>query len=157
SWVHRLPVLPTRFPASPPNETSIVVIGSSSASGFPYHPWLSIGQIVAWQLEEALPGRRFIADVRAAEGSDLEYMHQGLAKLTRRPDVLIVCAGNNEFLTRYDRAHDAGLHEAPLDPILDRLYRLSLASSLCRLVYETVSKNRLGGLPPSLLEHHLID
>ena len=35
------------------------------------------------------------------------------------------------------------MHEAPLDPILDRLYRLSLASSLCRLVYETVSKNRL--------------
>ena len=84
-------------------------------------------------------------------------MHQDLAKLTRRPDVLIVYCGHNEFLTRYDSARDAGLQEAPLDPILDRFYRLSLASPLCRLIYETVSKNRLGGPPPPLHQHHLID
>jgi hypothetical protein len=157
AWAHRLPVLPTRFAEPPPGETSIVVIGSSSAHGFPYHPWLSVGQIVAWQLEKALPGRRFDADIRATEGADLERMHLGLAKLTRRPDVLIIYSGHNEFLTRYDSARDAGLHEAPLDPVLGRFYRLSLASSLCRLIYETVSKNRLGGPPPPLHQHHLID
>src|SRR5262249_9506646 len=37
------------------------------------------------------------------------------------------------------------------------LYRLSLKSALCRLIYETVSKNRLGGPPPPLHQHHLID
>jgi hypothetical protein len=157
AWAHRLPVLPTRFPGPPSDETSIVVIGGSSAHGFPYHPWLSVGQVVAWQLGEAFPGRRFIADVRAEEGADLEQMHLGLAKLTRRPDVLILYSGHNEFLTRYDIARDAGLHEAPLDPPLDRLYRLSLRSSLCRLIYETVSKNRLGGPPPPLYQHHVID
>jgi hypothetical protein len=77
--------------------------------------------------------------------------------LACRPDILIVYCGHNEFLTRYDSARDVGLQEAPLDPVLDRLYRLSLASSLCRLIYETVSKERLGGLPPPLHRHHLID
>jgi hypothetical protein len=156
-WAHRLPVLPTRFAPAPAGEASIVVIGESSARGFPYQPWLSLGQIVAWQLEEALPGRRFTADVRAEVGTDLERMHQGLAKLTRRPDVLIVYCGHNEFLTRYDSARDAALNEAPLDPILNRLYRLSLHSPCCRLIYETVNKNRLGGPPPPLHQHQLID
>jgi len=157
AWLHRLPVLPTRLAEPPPGETSIVVIGESSARGYPYQPWLSIGQIVAWQLEKALPGTRFRVDVRARVGANLEEMHQDLAKLRRRPDVLIVYCGHNEFLTRYDSARDAGLQEAPLDPILDRLYRLSLASPCCRLIYETVSKNRLGGPPPPLHQHHLID
>jgi hypothetical protein len=157
AWLHRLPVLPTQLAASPPGEASIAVIGESSARGYPFHPWLSVGQIVAWQLEKALPARRFTADVRARVGADLEQMHQDLAKLTRRPDVLIVYCGHNEFLTRYDSARDAGLHEAPLDPFLDLLYRLSLYSPLCRLIYETVNKNRLGGPPPLLHEHHLID
>jgi hypothetical protein len=157
AWLHRLPALPTRLAQSPPGEASIVVIGESSARGYPYQPWLSIGQIVAWQLEKALPGRRLIVDVRAREGANLEQMHQGLTGLTRRPDVLIIYCGHNEYLTRYDSARDVGLQESPLDPVLDRLYRLSLGSSLCRLIYETVSKNRLGGLPPPLHEHHLID
>jgi hypothetical protein len=157
AWLHRLPVLPTQLAASPPGEASIVVIGESSARGHPYEPWLSIGQIVAWQLEKTLPARRFTVDVRARVGADLEQMHQGLATLTRRPDVLIVYCGHNEFLTRYDIARDAALQEAPLDPILDRLYRVSLYSPLCRLIYETVNKNRLGGPPPPLRQHHLID
>src|SRR5262245_33743961 len=94
-WLHRLPVLPTRFEADGRADgVSIVTIGESSARGFPYHPWLSVGQIVAWQLEDALPGRRVDADVRAEVGKDLEMMHQGLAKLTRRPDVLIVYCGH---------------------------------------------------------------
>jgi hypothetical protein len=156
-WLHRLPVLPERLAHSAPGGASIVVIGESSARGYPYNPWVSVGQIVAWQLEKALPALRVTVDVRARVGADLEQMHQDLAKLTRRPDILIVYCGHNEFLTRYDSARDAGLQEAPLDPLLERLYRLSLGSPLCRLTYETVSKNRLGGPPPALHEHHLID
>jgi hypothetical protein len=157
AWLHRLPALPMRLAEPPPGETSIVVIGESSARGYPYQPWLSVGQIVAWQLEKTLPGRRFRVDVRARVGANLEEMHQDLAKLTRRPDVLIVYCGHNEYLTRYDSARDAGLQEAPLDPILDRFYQLSLASPCCRLIYETVSKHRLGGPPPPLHQHYLID
>ena len=35
AWLHRLPVLPTRLAEPPPGETSIVVIGESSAGGTP--------------------------------------------------------------------------------------------------------------------------
>jgi hypothetical protein len=36
----------------------IVVVGESSARGYPYQPRLSVGQIVAWSLQNALPERK---------------------------------------------------------------------------------------------------
>jgi hypothetical protein len=157
AWSHRMPALPTRLPAAPKGEATVAVIGESSAKGYPYHPWLSVGQIVAWELGRAMPGLKVRADILARVGSNMEEMHQELATLSRRPDVLIIFCGHNEFLTRFDSARDAALHEAPVAPALERLYRVSLRSPLCRLVYETVSKNRLGGPPPPLHKHHLID
>jgi hypothetical protein len=44
-----------------------------------------------------------------------------------------------------------------LNPILGPLYALSLRSPLCRLVYETTSKNRLGGKPTPVEHPRLID
>ena len=55
AWIHRPPRLPTSFAASPPDEYRIVVLGGSSALGEPYRPWLSVGQIVAWKLRQAVP------------------------------------------------------------------------------------------------------
>ena len=156
-WSHRLPSLPTRFPDSPPDELSIVVLGGSSGLGYPYNPWCSPGQILAWGLERALPDRKVALDIRAKMGASLEREHRSLAGLGRRPDVVIVYAGNNEFLARFEGSRDAALNEAPLDPILGRVYRASLASPLCRLIYETVSKNRLGGPPPPIEHPRLID
>ena len=52
--------LPTRFPDTSDDDTlDIVVLGESSACGAPYHKWLSVGQIVAWKLREAIPNRQF--------------------------------------------------------------------------------------------------
>lgn len=157
AWSHRMPSLPARFAASPPDEISVVVLGGSSGLGYPYNPWCSPGQIVAWGLERALPGRRVALDIRAKMGASLEREHQGLASLKRRPDLLIVYAGNNEFLARFEGSRDAALDEVPLDPLLGRVYRASLASPLCRLIHETVSKNRLGGPPPPIAHPRLID
>jgi hypothetical protein len=149
-WTHRLPSLPTRFPVAPDDSVSIVVIGESSARGYPYNPAVSVGQIVGWQLGKVMPGRRFEVDVRARLGITLEQAHQDLAGLKRRPDVLIVYSGNNEFQARYEGTRDVGISEAPLDPVLGRLYRASLSSWLCRMIYETISKHRLGAPPPPL-------
>ncbi len=157
SWSHRMPSLPTRFPDSPPGGLSVVVLGGSSGLGYPYNPWCSPGQIVAWGLERALPGRKVALDIRARMGASLEREHRGLADLGRRPDLLILYAGNNEFLARFEGSRDADLDEAPLDPILNGVYRASLASPLCRLIYESVSKNRLGGPPPPIEHPRLID
>src|SRR5262249_48931496 len=64
AWMHRLPTLPTTFAqSSEPEDISIVVIGGSSALGEPFRSRVSVGQIVAWQLQEALPKIRFNLEV----------------------------------------------------------------------------------------------
>ena len=80
--MHRFPALPTTFEASPPDEYRIVVLGGSSALGEPYRPWLSVGQIVAWQLQQAIPDRRFECEILAWLGDSLEKQHQKLAGLS---------------------------------------------------------------------------
>src|SRR5262249_30027555 len=95
AWEHRFPNLPTQFPLAASNELHIAVIGGSSARGQPYQEWLSIGPIVAWKLQAALPGRKVVADVLARDGAMLEEMHQKLERIKRRPDVLIIFSGHN--------------------------------------------------------------
>ena len=75
-WMHRFPRLPVSFPAADPSSFRIVVLGGSSALGEPYRPWLSVGQIVAWQLEQADPTRRFECEILAWLGDSLEMQHQ---------------------------------------------------------------------------------
>jgi hypothetical protein len=158
AWVHRFPTLPTKFPVAPGrDELSLVVIGGSSALGYPYDSALSVGHIVAWQLEEAAPGRRVVLDIRAQLGKNLEDMHTRMAELRRRPDALIIFSGHNEFLSRFDAARDAGDAETPHEELLHALYQLSLHSPFCIWVYETVRKHRLGGPPPAMNQHSLID
>ena len=134
-----------------------LVVGGSSALGYPYSPMLSIGQIVGWQIEQALPETRVYVDIGANLGRNLEDQHQGLSAVKRRPDVVIVDSGHNEFLSRFDGSRDAGYAEAPAGPLLLGAYRLSLHSPLCRWIYETVRRHRLGGPPPLVNKHHLID
>ena len=94
------------------------MIGGSSALGYPYNPTLSIGQIVAWQIEQALPGKRVVLDIRANLGKNTEEMHIGLANLKRRPDILIIYSAHNEFLSRFEDSRDAGYSEVPDGAIL---------------------------------------
>ena len=48
----------------------ILVIGESSGRGEPYHPWVSVGQIVAWRLDHVFPGRIIDVDIWATGGAD---------------------------------------------------------------------------------------
>jgi len=156
AWMHRLPTLPVKFVAAPPEECRIVVLGGSSALGEPYRPWLSVGQIVAWRLQEAIAGRRFECEILAWLGDSLEIQHRKLAALERRPHIVIIYSGHNEFAARFEEERDAGLDEEPGTWLLQRAYRASLSSPFCRLVYEVISKNRLDS-PPLSGRHHLID
>jgi hypothetical protein len=158
AWSHRMPALPTALAEPPKGEATVMVLGESSARGFPYHDLLSIGEIVAWQLERSLPGLKVQADNRGAQlGATLERVHQVLEGLTQRPDVLIVYSGHNEIQSRIENTRGIYLNEAPSNPLLYAIYRASRVSPFCHLVYETVSRNRLGGPPSPLREHHLID
>jgi len=156
AWMHRLPALPAKFAATTPEECRIVVLGGSSALGEPYRPWLSVGQIVAWRLQQAITGRRFECEILAWLGDSLEIQHRKLAALERRPHVVLIYSGHNEFAARFEEERDAGLDEEPRTWLLQRAYRASLSSPFCRLVYEVISKNRLDS-PPLSGRHHLID
>jgi hypothetical protein len=182
AWIHRLPSLPgrisaretrprrpvwaPRIPDHPPtlpeqfsepaqgDAVSLVVIGESSALGYPFNPKLSIGQIVAWQLQQALPGRRVDLNVLAQSGATLEAMHHRLAELKRRPDALIVYCGHNEFQSRYEWSRIVPAASAVESASwLDRLER---RSPLCRLIQEQISRNRLDA-PPPLRTRQLVD
>jgi hypothetical protein len=156
-WMHRFPTLPTTFAASAPEEYRIVVLGGSSALGEPYRPWLSVGQIVAWQLQQAVPARRFACEILAWLGDSLEKQHHKLAGLKQRPDAVIIYSGHNEFAARFEEERDPWVVEEPGNRILRELYRATLVSPFCRLAYEMISKNRLDRPPPLTGRHQLID
>ena len=153
AWMHRFPALPTRFAASPPDEYRIVVLGGSSASGEPYWPWLSVGQIVAWQLSEAVADRRFDCEILAYPGDSLEMQHHKLADLKQRPDAVIIYAGHNEFVARFEEEREGWLDEQAGTGLARLAYRATLSSAFCSLAYEIISKNRLDRPPPLALRH----
>ncbi len=120
--------------------------------GSPYAPHLSIGQIAAWKLQEALGGRRVTADVLAAPGVPLEFEHQRLEELRRRPDALILYVGHNEFQARFDWDRDASrIQGVPRQP-LRVVMAISEWTPFGRLICEEIRKFRLMQ-PPSLMHH----
>ncbi len=155
-WLHRFPALPSTFEPSATGEYRIVVLGGSSALGEPYRPWLSVGQIMAWQLQQAVPGRRFECEILAWLGDSLEKQHHKLSGLKHRPDAVIIYSGHNEYAARFEEERDSWVAEEPGNRLLQAAYRATLISPFCRLAYEMISKNRLDS-PPLSGRHQLID
>ena len=151
AWLHRLPALPASFAelTRPASEVSIVVIGGSSALGVPYEDWLSVGTLVGRELERIIPGRRFRVNVLAKLGATLEDMHLKLSRLSRKPDVLIVYSGHNEFLARFTLANQVFYYddERSLAHRWARLEHLSRVSPLLTLVRENLERQRVRVIP----------
>jgi hypothetical protein len=156
AWAHRLPNLPTQFTAPAGDELHVAVIGESSARGQPYQDWLSIGQIVAWKLQPALHGRKVVADVLAREGATLEEMHQKLAGIEYRPDVLIIFAGHNEFQARFPWDQDGDRPGGLLPYVLELVMQDGLRSPFFQCVNETFDKYRVMA-PPRIVKRQPIE
>jgi lysophospholipase L1-like esterase len=127
------------------------VIGESSARGLPYKDWLSVGEVVGWRLREVFPGREVRVDVLARSGKRLIDMHQKLALLTRRPDVLIVYAGHNEFYALHSWAHEVSpyyLDDAPAVPLPDLGAWFARISPLVRVIEEELVKRQVAMAAP---------
>jgi lysophospholipase L1-like esterase len=143
--------LPTEFPDPPGDrDLDLVVVGESSAEGVPYQYWLSIGHIVQWQLGDIFPDRRIRLQVCAKSGATLEEQHHSLASLERRPDLLIVYCGHNEFQSRFRALRDLHYYlddQVPgwRETLIDRVEQLS---PFCGLIREASEKCRIG-IPPS--------
>lgn len=142
--------LPTRF-EDPPGDTTvdIVVVGESSAEGVPFNSWLSIGRLVEWKLKEVMPGRRVNVQILAISGSILEHQHRKLADLRRRPDLLIVYCGHNEFSSRLNGARDLPYYVDDREPSGWQMVceEAESISPLCELLRRTKEKCLLE-IPP---------
>ena len=152
--------LPVNFPdKAGDNEVSLVMLGESSAAGVPYDWWLSISQIVCWQLDELIPGRHFQPRVLASSGDTLEGQHRKLVSLTQRPDVLIIYAGHNEFSARFPWSRETNHYDDRKQPGLLELFvqQVELSSPLCRSIREQIDKCRVALPPPPGGYRNLVD
>ena len=151
--------LPTRFPDSHDEKTlDVLVLGESSARGVPYQKWFSVGEIVAWKLREVFPQRQLLVNHRARPGVTLDQVHSWMTSLARRPELVILYAGHNEFQMRYYWGH-AAVHYADEVPMTS-LTLESFArehSPLCRLIQQTVAKFQIALPPPPEVTRPLID
>jgi lysophospholipase L1-like esterase len=152
--------LPLDF-ADPPGdrEIDLVTVGESSAQGVPFERWLSVDRIVAWQLQEVVPDRRIHVLNLARPGVTLEQQHKRLEELRRRPDLLIIYCGHNEFKARFapNRKADHYFTDKLLatpQVLIDRLEELS---PICGLIGETAEKCRISIPPRRDSERDLID
>ncbi len=143
--------LPTTFEEVQENgEINLVVVGESSAAGVPYNFWVSIGEILGWQLRELIPGQPVRVDVAAGSGDTLEGQHEKLGELVRRPDVLIIYCGHNEISARFPASSDRRHY---IDEMLPTVWsiladRMEDVSHVTRLIRDTAEKCRIA-IPPS--------
>jgi tetratricopeptide (TPR) repeat protein len=179
SWSHRAPTLslppppyisrpddrlPTEFGQDIVAKTNkptlkILVIGESSARGEPFQPWLSVGQILGWQFERVFAGRRVEVDMQAESGATLEQMHQKLAKLKYRPDLLILFSGHNEYQSRFSWIRYVTYYdfERESKPQVGLIETVLNHSPFCALVLETMDKQRISVRPPLFVTRKLVD
>lgn len=153
-------VAPTEFPdPRDDREIDILVVGESSAEGVPYNNWLSIGRLVAWQLGEILPDRPIRLQVLAMSGETLELQQGRLEGLKRRPDLMIVYCGHNEFSSRFFHAREPHYYfdeEAPTAWGL-LVGQMEGTSPLCGLIRRTADRCRVAIPPPPDGHRALVD
>ncbi len=161
SWANSIPMpwLPTRFEDRPGDDVvDILVVGESSALGVPYDKWLSVADIVAWKLGSAIPQMAFRIENQAAPGLSLQAMHTKLAAIKRRPELVILYAGHNEFVSRFDWAHRALHYADDRPPAAETLQNVARrVSPLLRLIGETSERLRVSTPPPRIVTRQLVD
>ena len=154
-----MPWLKTRFPH--PTDTStvnILVLGASSAFGVPYQDWYSPVEIIVWKLREALPDRRFAIENLARPGLPLDKIHFWMMSLERRPDLVILYAGHNEFDSRYNWSHAAVHYADEQPPSRETIESFARDHSpLCRLIQQTIGIYRITIPPPRHVTRQLVD
>ena len=141
------------------HEIDLVVMGESSAEGVPYERWLSVGKIVAWKLQAAIPHRPIRLNVIARAGDTLEMQHRILSNQRRRPDLLIIYCGHNEFYSRLWWARNIDHYLDDTHPgrwalLVERIERYS---SLCALIRESADRCRIALPPPPDTRRGLVD
>ncbi len=143
----------------PREEILLLVLGESSALGEPYHPWLSIGHIVAREIEKALPGRKVRIIMGARSGAPLTPMLDVLSEQAERPDLVLLYSGHNEFQARYAWYRTVNYYWDDVfhfdRPALSRI--AGEWTPLCRIVRQTIDQQFLDVPPPTKPTRLLVD
>ena len=143
-----------KFP-DPPGDRQIdlVMVGESSAEGVPLQEWLSIDRIVAWQLGRVIPDRPILVKSLATSGETLAQQHRRFVKLDRRPEIVIIYCGHNEFKSRFSPTKTPEYYFTDDEPntIQALIAQFEQSSPLCGLIADTAEKCRIS-IPPSLDE-----
>jgi hypothetical protein len=143
--------LPTTFAQTKADgEINLVILGESSAEGVPYNFWVSIGAMIGWQLKEAIPSRSVHIETLASSGETLEIQHKKLGALKRRPDLMIIYCGHNEFSARWSSSRDVDYYfDSRLPTVWSILVdRIEDVSAVTTLIDESVEKCQTAIPPP---------
>ncbi len=137
---------------------TIAVLGESSAAGIPFERWLSVGKIVAWQIEQATPGRTIDVLTLAEPGATLERQYQKLATIRHGIDALVVYCGHNEFAATIPSSRRLAYYVDEKPSLVERIDdSLARVSPLCRLIRQSADRFRAALLPPEGLRPPLVD
>lgn len=93
---------PEELPPTAAGQLRIVSLGSSTMLGHPYEPKFGIPQMLAWRVQQMYPDRKVVSENLAVAGQSLRDAILSLKKLTHRPDLIVLYAGQNEFMHRME-------------------------------------------------------
>ena len=105
------------------------------------------------------PRGRFDLNVIARAGDTLEMQNKILSTVSRRPDVLIIYSGHNEFYSRlwWARNIDHYLDDKRASRWAVFLERIEKHSPLCVLIRESADRCRIALPPPADTHRELVD
>lgn len=122
------------------NSIRILLLGESAAAGFPYAPASTPARFLEYRLRELLPGREVDVVDCAIAGINSDWLAAVAERaLAARPDVVVLYAGNNEFLHSFVEWRRQ--QESPLRAVLGEL-------ALARVVRAGLGRGS-AALPPS--------
>jgi tetratricopeptide (TPR) repeat protein len=136
----------------------LVVIGESSALGWPYSPHFSVGQAIAWQLEQVFRDRPVRLHMRAVSGCRLEQAMKRLSDRLPRPDAILVYSGHNEFQSRFAWTRTPPYYaDDPGITLTNALAGIRRVSAVLRMIDRTSDANRVDEPPGDEMPRELVD
>ena len=144
---------------SDPDSLTLLVVGESTAEGQPFNRWFSIGQAVAWQLEQAKPGRKVRVVMHATGGVPLSHPIRMLGEQTECPDLVLLCSGHNEFQARWGWSRVVNYYaddaqERPRNGLVDHVGGITPFARLIRL---GVERQEVSAPPAPRGDRELVD
>lgn len=118
------------YPRKSDKTINLLILGESTAHGAAYDPKVSPAAVAVSYLQEVLPDFQFKKNVIAWGGSKLEDNIRRLSKIKTidRPDLIIVIAGHNLFLSSFSAKSKCSSTAARLE---DSLLSYSAFSDGC--------------------------